>query len=313
MKTLFITGATGFIGNHVLNKLKTMNYYRILALTRKKMDSCERVTFVEGNIQNIPMINDLVSRSDMVIHMAGCKSDATQLNPTNVMGTQNVVAACALHRRLEKMIYLSSAGVMGASRDRIVDEKTYCQPQNDYERSKYQAELIIKQYSTENPGKVVILRPTNVFGENDPDKHLLNLIRRIQKKQFCFIGKNVSSYYLNYLYVKEISECLPRLLNESTAHDLYILNTPFLLIDVIAKIKARLMSRTIHRHLPYGPVKYAVSCLELLPEKIKRRLPINSMKLREITNTKKYSSSLIKKDLNWLPAYTIEKAIDNLI
>ena len=56
---------------------------------------------------------------------------------------------------------------------KIVDECTACFPQNEYEQTKYAAEQILLR---QIPAKrLIILRPTNVFGENHPKNHLLNL------------------------------------------------------------------------------------------------------------------------------------------
>jgi len=217
------------------------------------------------------------------------------------------------NNRLKKLIYLSSVGVIGATDDIVIDERTDCHPQNNYERSKYQAELIVKAYSNKHPGKVVILRPTNVFGENDPEVHLLNLLRNIINNRFYFIGNNISKYYLNYLYVREISELFPRLLDAETINDLYILNTPTRLDDFILTIKNILKDETPVKHIPYWPVRLIARCFDFVPHKIMRHQPINSIKLKELTNVKQYSSSLLSTDLNWNPAFKVEEALNNLI
>jgi nucleoside-diphosphate-sugar epimerase len=293
--------------------LLELNKFRILALTRGKKDSSEGVTFIEGDIRNVTLINNLVNKVAYVIHMAGCKNDARMYWETNVKGTNNIVDACARNSRLEKMIYLSSVGVIGASDDIVADEKTVCHPKNDYENSKYQAELIVKQYSKQNPGKVVILRPTNVFGENDPEFHLLNLLRNIIKRRFYFVGNDISKCYLNYLYVKEISELIPRLLDAKIKNDLYILSTPTRLYDFIMIIKDILRAETPVKHIPYWPVRLIARCFDFVPNNIMRHQPINSAKLKELTNVKWYSSSLLSTDLNWTPAFKVEEALTNLI
>ena len=157
------------------------------------------------------------------------------------------------------------------------------------------------------------MRPTNVFGENDPELHLLNLLRHIIKHRFYFVGKDISRYYLNYLYVKEISELVPRLLDAKIKNDLYILNTPTQLYDFIIIIKDILKDETPVKHIPYWPVRLIAQCFDFVPKNIMRHQPINSTKLKELTNVKRYSSSLLSTDLNWSPAYRMEEALTNLI
>jgi len=313
MKQIFITGATGFIGYHTLNSLMELAKYRIIALTRRKRNNADGVSFIEGDIRNASLINDVIKNVDYVIHMGGCKHDTGLLFETNVTGTNNIVEACKRYGDLEKLVYLSSVGVIGASGDVVINENTVCCPDNDYEKSKYQAELIVKKYSQQNPGKVVIIRPTNVFGEKDPEPHLLNLIKRIVQHRFCFVGKDISGYYLNYLYVKEIAELIPRLLSFRTKSDLYIINTPTKLSEFIMKIKEILADEMPIRHLPHFPVRLAAMCSDLLPERMRKYSPINSLKLAELTNRKKYSPALLTEDLNWQPRFKTEDALQKLI
>lgn len=309
---IFVTGGTGFIGKHVIEKLLQLGGYEIIVLTRQAVDSHNGVLYLKGDLSDKKIINEITKEVDYVVHLAGCKKDPEAFLTTNVIGTENIISACSNYR-IRKLLYLSSVGVIGRTNHTEINEQTLCRPDNGYEISKYQAELLVKQFSINNPGKAIILRPTNVFGENDPEQHLLNLLTRIRKNQFYFIGKDISKFYLNYLYVKEISELIPSLINSSLSKDLYILNTPTNLFEFIMKCKKALMDETPVRHLPYWPVRLIAMCADALPGRIKKYSPINSLKLSELTNKKKYSSSLLRHDLNWSPAFKIEDALQNLV
>ena len=54
-------------------------------------------------------------------------------------------------------------------------------------------------------------------------------------------------------------------------------------------------------------------CFDVIPESIVKHPPVNTLKLKELTNKKQYSSSLLERELHWKPAYNIEKALSNLI
>lgn len=310
---IFITGGTGFIGKYVVDKLLAGNSLTISVLTRQRKNSIKDVVYVQGDLGDRKLISDMVAECDYIIHMAGCKSDHNLYFQTNVQGTQNIIDACKNKPNLKKLIYLSSVGVIGNSRREVIDEQTACNPENAYEKTKYAGELIVKKYSQQNPNKVVILRPTNVFGENDPEMHLLNLIKKINKQRFYYVGNDVSKYYLNYLYVQEISELIPYVLAHNTKSDLYILNTPTPLAEFITMIKQIISNDTPVRHLPYWPIKLAAACFDLLPKSIVNHPPINSLKLSELTNEKQYSSALIAQELNWCPALSMYGSLHNLI
>ncbi|MGA1823525.1 MAG: NAD-dependent epimerase/dehydratase family protein [bacterium] len=311
---IFITGGTGFIGRHVIEKLRSQEFPAIFALTRKKERGREPdVFYIEGDICDTSLIHDCAGDADYIIHMAGCKNDPHLFFKTNVEGTKNIIQACSTNNTLRKLIYVSSVGVIGDVQDVLIDEETVCHPNNEYERSKYQAELIVREYSAQNPGKVIIVRPTNVFGENDPDLHLLNLFRKIKHHCFFFVGRDISQYYVNNVYVKELSELIAQLLTLSPPHDVYILNTPTPLSQFILMIKEILKDKTPIKHLPYWPIKLIAHCFDCIPKELMRNPPINTLKLTELTNRKQYCASLLAKDLPWQPAFTMEEALANLI
>lgn len=307
---IFVTGGTGYIGSHVLQKLIETGYSEIDVLTRKNISNQKYLKYIQGDIRDKSSFLDYVTQADIVVHLAGCKKNLQLQTQTNVEGTKNVIDACRQNGQLKKLIYLSSVGVIGAGGAKVIDERTACCPENGYEKSKYKAELIVKEYSKNNPNKVIILRPTNVFGENDPERHLLNLIKKIQDNWFRFVGADSSKFYLNYLYVREISELVPRLFYAKTNNDLYILGTPIKLHEFIMIIKKILNDETPIKHLPYLPLRVAAHLLDMAPKKYQL---INSIKLKELTNERQYISALLSKDLAWAPKYEMERALINLV
>lgn len=312
MESILITGGTGFIGSHTIDKLRSIGMYNILVLSRKYRQDTDGIRYIQGDITNSKIVNEIIGRVDYVIHMAGCKRDEKLCYSTNVTGTINIIDACAKYK-IKRLVYLSSVGVVGPSNTCLVDENAKCNPSNNYERSKYQAEILVKKYSNDNIGKALILRPTNVYGECDPEKHLLNLISKIKHNNFYYVGKDYDRYQLNYLYVKEISELIPRLLTIDCKSVLYVINTPTLLIDFIATIKDILSNHNAVYHLPYPPVKLASMFFDIIPKKIISTPPINSLKLAELTNRKVYSARLISDELNWSPVFSMYTSIKNLI
>lgn len=310
---IFFTGGTGFIGKHMIDKLRNENKFQIFILSRQKRENQNGLSNIQGDISDTSLMSDYIERSDYVIHMAGSKNDPNSYFQTNMTGTENIIKACRRSKTLKKLIYLSSVGVIGKTNKVIVDEQTECHPVNEYEKTKFQAELIVKEYSKYKPGSTVILRPTNVFGENDPELHLLNLIRKVKNDRFYFVGNDIKRYYLNYLYVREISELIPSLLSFTPRSDLYILNTPVLLSQFIGMIKEILNNDKPIKHLPYWPVKFAALCFDLMPKALLNPPPINSLKLLELTNTRQYSPALLAREANWKPAFSMRDSLHRLI
>lgn len=312
MKTVIVTGGTGFIGRHVLSTLAGLGTCNMVVLSRSAHSDSGHVSYQYGDIGDGRVLEDAIMHADAVVHLAGCKNSSRDFHATNVLGTRNVVLACE-KANTPRLIYLSSVGVIGPTSEYDISEETPCRPANEYEKSKYEAEVLVRRFSARRPGTTTILRPTNVFGEDDPEQHLLNLITKLKAHRFFFVGRNISTYYVNYLYVREISALIATLLTSAYASDLFIVNTPTPLPAFIATIKRLLNDSTPVAHLPYWPVRAAAVCGDYLPSAWCLHPPITSLKLAELTSRKRYCTALLAKEAGWSPAFSMEEALRNLI
>jgi nucleoside-diphosphate-sugar epimerase len=103
---------------------------------------------------------------------------------TNVAGTVRLIALARKHN-VRYFCHLSSVGVIGITKQALADENTICCPQNAYEKSKYEAELM---FAAGIEGcKVVILRPTNVVDKRHLADLSLALDSSIRSKLKVFI------------------------------------------------------------------------------------------------------------------------------
>lgn len=312
MKKIFITGGTGFIGQHVVTKLLESLDIELVILTRESLPDQERIRYVQGDLSDKDLLRNNIHGCDSVLHLAGCKKDPLSFVSTNIEGTANILSACQ-SASVQKLIYVSSVGVIGETSDLIITEKSECRPINGYEKSKHSAELAVRKFSELFPVKTFILRPSNVFGEFDPERHLLNLIKKVRSNKFMFVGKDTSKFYLNYVYVKEISEIISTMIVGDPPDGIYIINTPTPLKEFILNIQALLDNRVAIKYLPYWPLKIASRFFDFVPSAIIDPPPINSLKLKELTNQKIYSPGTLSKKMSWMPRYSMRNALGNLI
>jgi nucleoside-diphosphate-sugar epimerase len=98
---------------------------------------------------------------DAVFHCAAETREPASMTAVNVTATRLLLEA-ARELRLSFFCYLSSVGVIGRTRAKLVDESAPCNPMNRYAESKLAAEEILAQGLP--GGRLVILRPTNIFG-----------------------------------------------------------------------------------------------------------------------------------------------------
>jgi nucleoside-diphosphate-sugar epimerase len=174
MKTAFVTGATGFLGLHLVEHLVGEGV-RVVALHRRGADT--------GALSRLPVelavgaVDDLMSverampvEVDVVFHLAGNTSTwsgdrALQIRD-NVWGTRNVVIA-ALGRRAKKLVHTSTAAVYGPQPDVPFDEGARpVASAAGYVRSKADAEREIDK-GIERGLDATILQPAIVLGRGD--------------------------------------------------------------------------------------------------------------------------------------------------
>ncbi len=147
---ILVTGATGFIGNHLVRKLQ--GAHEVFALTRGQPspDGPNEVIWVEQNLSEPLDYSRLPQKLDVVIHLAQSKfykdfpERAEDIFAVNVNSTFNLLEY-ARKAKAERFIFASTGGVYGYSYEKFV-ETDPVSPLNFYFSSKYIAELLIGNY-----------------------------------------------------------------------------------------------------------------------------------------------------------------------
>lgn len=220
---VLITGATGFIGQHLLEDIKDDNI-TVRALTRKK-DPVFRVKLpglevANGDLSDMESMRRAIEGVDVIVNLAAELRDKERFGPTNVQGIMNMAEAASQHG-VKKIVHLSSVGVVGmqySSSPVTVTEQTACDPKNDYERTKLDSEKILIERCRQSGIPLVILRPTNVFGDEHPRNALLNFLSRCkQEKKFLY----TAGAMLNYVYVKDLTHAIAHFMRKPAGNATY--------------------------------------------------------------------------------------------
>lgn len=189
MKKVLVTGATGFIGTHLVKAL-VKNNYSVCILHRASSDLevfsslGSAVTYVQGDVVDQNSVDQAVEGQDYVFHLAGLISsshkDKALMEKINVDGTRHVVKSC-LKYSIKRLIYVSSVVAVGASFNKeVLDEDSVYEDKLNklsYFDTKKRAEELV-QFSVHNQNlPAVILNPSTVYGGGDVKKDS----RKIQK------------------------------------------------------------------------------------------------------------------------------------
>jgi len=171
---ILITGATGFIGSHLAERLHRGGH-TLRAITRKSSDRKwlreVPVEYAEGDYGNGGFLREAVAGVDMIYHSAGVTKAKTREEyfRGNRDVTRNLLAAVIdANPRIRRFVHVSSGAAVGpASPGSPVDETTPFHPITSYGVSKMEAERECLAVTGTLP--VTIVRPPAVYGPRDTD------------------------------------------------------------------------------------------------------------------------------------------------
>lgn len=208
MKVL-VTGATGFIGQHLVRKIIAENYpVRVLSrpTSQRPEEFAKNVEWITGDVTEPATLEAAVRDVDVIFHLAGAirASNAAAFTAANVTGTKNLLDAVAAHGKKDaRFIYVSSLSASGPSvhwSPKSEDEP--CYPVSEYGQSKLEAEIeVLKR---KHKIWCAIVRPAVVYGPGD--KESLIFFKIAQSRMNPHLG--VAKRYVSMIYISDLIELL---------------------------------------------------------------------------------------------------------
>jgi nucleoside-diphosphate-sugar epimerase len=162
MKTVALTGATGFVGGATMVRLLEAGW-NVRALTRREQEPAAGVTWISGSLDNSKSLFDLCDGADAVLHIAGVVNapDLAGFEAGNVTGTANLIAA-AKEAGVSRFLHVSS---ISARRPDL----------SQYGASKMRGEKLVATSLLD----WTVVRPPGVYGPGDTE--LLDMFKLAQR------------------------------------------------------------------------------------------------------------------------------------
>ena len=234
-KTILTTGGAGFIASHFIRLLydRYPNYKIIVldALTyagnldnipKEIKNDRDRFEFWHGNIQDIDIVDNLVSQSDIVVHFAAESHVARSIFDnktfylTDVMGTQTITNAILKHiDKIEKFIHISTSEVYGTAEGGPMSEEHPINPTTPYASAKAGADRLVYSYWKTYGIPATIIRPFNNYG---PNQHLEKVVPRfitsaLLDEPLTIHGKG--KFTRDWIYVEDNCEAILNIIKAS--------------------------------------------------------------------------------------------------
>jgi len=304
MKVL-LTGASGFVGSHILDQLCAAGHpVRVLLRKTSRTQFIEdRLPGVEvryGSLTDPVAMFEAVRGADCVIHCAGKTKAvrAAEYDEVNLEGTRNVVRAVNAEKGTVKhLVHISSlAANHPAGADAPALETDAPRPVSDYGRSKLRAEELVRE-TCEAP--FTILRPAAVYGPGDAD--FLPVFKAVRRHLMPLIGGG--RMQLSLVYVGDVAAAALRCLGNSPAYGkTYHVASPepCATRDLLREIAAVMNVRTVPIFIPLALLYPAALARELLARATGKPNILSRQKLKEMKAPGWVcSTDLIRRDLGF--------------
>ena len=264
----FLTGATGFIGSHLTDRL-VEDGHRVVALTRDRSNADhlpEEVDVVEGDITDKESMREAMAGVDGVFHLAAWFQvgpgpwNAERAERINVDGTRNVLELMD-ELDVPKGVYVSTIGVYGNTDGEYVDE-SYRSPNSFpsvYQRTKWRAHYEVAEPMMEEGLPLVITSLGAIYGPGDK-----NYGGTPRTAFVDYLNGDLpmlpNDFVLPFDYVADTADALARAMESGTPGEEYIVaNEPVNLANVFELAEEitgvptpRTVPGTVFRLLSYG-------------------------------------------------------------
>ncbi|HTY10883.1 MAG TPA: NAD-dependent epimerase/dehydratase family protein [Bacteroidota bacterium] len=314
----FVTGGTGFIGSHLVERLLAKGYMvRCLIRNDKKKGYLEKlpVEFFVGDLFSTEVLAKGISGADFVYHVAGVVGSRNKegFYRQNRDGTRNVVECTAhVNPRLKKFVFVSSGAAVGpANASSMVNETTPYHPITTYGKSKMEAELEVLKFKDSLP--ITIVRPTAVYGPRDPATFdYFNTMNKGLEPLVGFKDKLVSLVHSTDLVTGII---LAGETGLSTGQAYFLGSERPYTWSEIGETTKKVIGRNVFRVRLPEPLVYAVAAVAgLLSSFSDKPSVLNFEKGRDmVQDSWTFDSSKAKRELGYNPSVTLVDGIQETV
>jgi dTDP-glucose 4,6-dehydratase len=193
-KRILVTGGCGFIGSNFIRHVLARRAWEVVnldALTyagnRENLADIEkdsRYRFVNGRIEDAPLVEDVCAEVDSVVHFAAEShvdrsiEDACPFIQTNVLGTQVLLDAARRSERFELFVHVSTDEVYGSlhPEDPAFTEQSPLRPNSPYAASKAASDMLARAAWKTHGLPIVVTRCSNNYGPYQFPEKLIPLM-----------------------------------------------------------------------------------------------------------------------------------------
>lgn len=313
-RKIAVTGATGFLGQHLCERLLD-NGYSVSILARDPEKAKALAGRVEktviGDITDRDAIAELVAGADIVIHLVSNFRTASgppeSYIKTNLKGTETVLEA-SRNADVQRFIHCSTIGVHGSVKSTPASEDSPYNPGDLYQKTKMEAELVCHREMQKSAMEIIIIRPCSMYGPGD--LRMLKMFKMLSKNRFFLVGPCRENFHA--VYIDDIVEgFMLSITTQGIAGETFIIGGPgYLPLDDYIKTAAKAVgSSPPGMRFPYSLFISAALLCEMICVPLRIEPPLHRRRVRFFKNNRAFSIDKARNILGYQPTVDLEEGM----
>jgi nucleoside-diphosphate-sugar epimerase len=293
MKSILFTGSSGFLGKNILSILR--KNYNVSTLDLHNADY---------NCNLSKDICTLHATFDIVLHAVGkahiipkTEQEKQSFFEVNYQGTVSLCDALEIVGPPNAFVFISTVSVYGCEQGENITEEQPLNGKTPYALSKIRAEQYLIEWCKKYKVKLSILRPSLIAGSNPPG-NLRDMINGIKTGFYFNIAGGKAKKSI--LMAQDIANLIPLLEDKEGIYNVCDDEHPS--FNHLGKLIAKQLDKRSPFSIPYFIAKSLALCGDLLDD----TMPINSLKLKKMTQSLTFSNQKAKEILGWKPLNVLE-------
>ncbi len=304
-KTIAITGATGFVGSHLV-RFFSQRGFDVIAIGRQNKPPLHLLRYAKWVVEDITQpMKDI--DADIVIHAAGKASDNgtySEFEKTNIDGTRNVLNAS---KNCKNFVFISSSSIYAENSNPILESQAKLSSSlSKYGKSKLLAEeLLINECKC---NKLLILRPRAIYGTHD--RILLPRLLRLVKKRRLLLPGSLN-ILTSMTSIQNLAYAIEQLLLNEEANGVYNVSDskPYNLRYVVTSLINSIYGRDLSNH--EIPISF-LNFIAKVNDKLSISSSINSHSLGYMKNTCTLDISKLKSTIDYSKSTVFENRLSDI-
>lgn len=215
----------------------------------------------------------------------------------NLQGTKNLCTALERRRVPRAFIFISTVAVYGCAYGENITEDHPLDGDTPYAMSKRLAEEYLQKWCYEHNVILGIIRPSLIAGPNPPG-NLGAMIHGIRSGKYLSIAGGQARK--SVLMVQDIAKLVSLLAEKGGIYNVCDSHHP-----TFRELETTIC-RQLDKKLPFSIPYWAAKCMALVGDCLGKKAPINSLKLKKITESLTFSNEKAMRELGWKPTRVLE-------